>query len=508
MVGIEIHWFILQYVLGLPLLAVIAEAIWMKSGDELWKRLSRTLTKGFVVVFAVGAATGTAAEFGLILLWPNLAEVAGRYIYFPLYMEIFAFIMECVFVYIYFFAEERLSRRAHLLAGILVVVGAWYSASMILSVNSFMQAPANVVAGYDPLTGTWAPPKVILQVPSQIAQALDVDKLSASGAEILGTQGASVAISFPSGLVRTLMAEALAGKTVGESSLVAIARPEAAQVLASVPLKSILNSILETTVLSAGVYTLAFRSGGYLATLIHAIGAGVTVSAFTVMGAYSLRLITCREDDQDREYYRMALRFAAAASLIAIAIQGIGSGHAMGVAVVRHNPEKLAAMEGTSSGITSVPKLIGLEGLIHEKLIPRLAYSSTQAKIPDYDAIGPSYRPPLIIHYMYYAKLGLAVLLGLTALGMTRHAVRHDSAPGWFLKVSVVSPALAHATSFLGWGVREAGRKPWAIYAIMDVQAELTANPPPTWQLVGVAVYLAAILTLLCLVVYRYLWRR
>ena len=508
MVGIEVHWLILQYVLGLPLLAVVAEAVWMRSGDERWKRLSRTLTKGFVAVFAVGAATGTAAEFGLILLWPNLIELAGRYIYFPLYMEIFAFIMECVFVYLYFFAEGRLSRRAHLLVGVLVVLGAWYSASMILSVNSFMQSPTIVAANYDPLTGSWAPPEVILQVPSQIAQALDVDKLAASGAQVLGTHGDRVAISFPAGLVRALVAVAFAGRTVNESVLVAIARPEAAQILAEVPLKKIIDPMLETTVLSAGVYAIAFKSGGYLATLLHAIGAGVTVSAFTTMGAYSLRLLTCREGDPDKGYYSLALRYATTVSLIAILIQGLGFGHAMGVAVARHNPEKIAAMEGTGSQITSVPQLIGLDGLIHRRLIPLLAYGSTRAKIPSYDAINPAYRPPLIIHYMYYAKLGLAALMGLAALGMARHTLRREVPPTWLLKLSSVSPAIAQATSFLGWGVREAGRKPWAIYGVMDVQTELTMNPPPAWQLAGVAIYLALMLALLCLVVHRYVWRR
>ncbi len=55
----------------------MAEAIWLRTGNEHWKRLSRNLAKGFAVVFAVGAASGTASEFGLILLWPNLTEAAG-----------------------------------------------------------------------------------------------------------------------------------------------------------------------------------------------------------------------------------------------------------------------------------------------------------------------------------------------------------------------------------------------------------------------------------------------
>jgi len=103
MIGIEVHWIILQYILGLPLMAVIAEIIWIKTKDERWLKIARTLAKGFIMVFAVGAAMGTASEFGLVLLWPNLSEAAGKYIYFPLYAEIFAFLMEVVFIYMFWY---------------------------------------------------------------------------------------------------------------------------------------------------------------------------------------------------------------------------------------------------------------------------------------------------------------------------------------------------------------------------------------------------------------------
>ncbi len=91
MIGIEIHWIILQYILGLSVLAVVAEVLWIKTKKENWLKISRTLAKGFIIFFAVGAAMGTVSEFGLVLLWPNLTEAAGRYIYFLFYAEIFAF---------------------------------------------------------------------------------------------------------------------------------------------------------------------------------------------------------------------------------------------------------------------------------------------------------------------------------------------------------------------------------------------------------------------------------
>lgn len=140
MIGIEIHWIILQYILGLSLLAVVAEVLWIKTKKEDWLKISRTLAKGFIIFFAVGAAMGTASEFGLVLLWPNLTEAAGRYIYFPLYAEIFAFLMEVIFIYMFWYGWKKLPAKVHVLIGILAITGAWFSAAMIMSVNSYMQA--------------------------------------------------------------------------------------------------------------------------------------------------------------------------------------------------------------------------------------------------------------------------------------------------------------------------------------------------------------------------------
>ncbi len=506
MIGIEVHWFILQYVLGLPFLAVIAEAIWLRTGNDLWKKLSRTLAKGFVVVFAVGAATGTASEFGLVLLWPNLTEAAGRYIYFPLYMEIFAFLMEVAFIYMYFYAEDKLSPRTHLLVGILAFVGAWYSGAMILSVNSFMQAPVNVLANYDPMTGNWAPPDVLLFVPAELAKILDVNALQSIGVKILGSGDGFVKVTIPSKIVRVLMSEAFAGKTVGESALAAVVKKEALSTVASMPLKVVIDQIVATTVMNAGTFLITFLSGGYLATYMHSIGSAIVVSAFTIMGGYSLRLLKM-PDSPNREYFLKALKFAAVVALLAVAYQGLISGHEMGVAVAHHNPEKFAAMEGTSSQITTLPEMIGLGDLVEKQLMPMLSYGNPNAKLPIYDKIDPDFRPPLLIHYLYYTKISLGVLLGLIALVATVYVFRTENPPKWLLIVSIISPALAQLTSFLGWGVREMGRKPWAIYGIMDVQTELTINPPPAWQLILVAVYLIAILIALIVAVYIFLWK-
>jgi len=45
MIDIKIHWIILQYILGLSLLAVVAEILWIKTKKEDWLKISRTLAR-------------------------------------------------------------------------------------------------------------------------------------------------------------------------------------------------------------------------------------------------------------------------------------------------------------------------------------------------------------------------------------------------------------------------------------------------------------------------------
>lgn len=479
MIGIEIHWIILQYVLGLPLLAVIAEIVWLKTRDERWLKIAKTLAKGFVMVFAVGAAMGTAAEFGLILLWPNLTEMAGKYIYFPLYAEVFAFLMEVVFVYMYYYAWDRLPAKAHVLVGILALTGAWFSAAMIVSVNAYMQAPTGI------MLGSYAQhyPKLKLFVPDEIVKALNVSALQALGMDVLGKTGDSVIVAMPCSIVSKIVADAYAGKTIANSVLWNVINSEAKAKLANVPVKVVLNEILVDTVRHEGVYTITFQSPVFFPSVIHAIGSGIVVSSFTAMAFYAYAY--CR---RRREVAELGYRYALVFSLVSIAFQGLVAGHEMGVAMAEWNREKFSAI---------------LHG--SPEFLKKLEETLAGVKAVSYASVPEWLRPPTIVHELYYVKMGLAILLGLSALLLAYFT--------FLRKREICSPALlglpviAQVVSFLGWAVREIGRKPWTVYGIMDVKTAHTINPPPPAIAVAIELYFVALLITLCYGVYRFLWR-
>ena len=142
---------------GLPVLMLIAEWRYLKTGDELWRTLARRWSKSFAVMFAIGAVTGTMLSFELGLLWPEFMGRWGAVIGMPFTMEGFAFFLEAIFAGIYLYGWDRLPPRVHWWAGVPIAVSGFFSAFFVVTANSWMNAPAGFkivdgeLADIDPL---------------------------------------------------------------------------------------------------------------------------------------------------------------------------------------------------------------------------------------------------------------------------------------------------------------------------------------------------------------------
>jgi cytochrome bd ubiquinol oxidase subunit I len=106
--------------LGMPLLMVIAEWRWLRSGERVFLELARRWARGTVILFAVGAVSGTVLSFELGLLWPEFMAQAGAIIGMPFSLEGFASFTEAIFLSIYMYGWNRVPPRAHLEAGVVV----------------------------------------------------------------------------------------------------------------------------------------------------------------------------------------------------------------------------------------------------------------------------------------------------------------------------------------------------------------------------------------------------
>lgn len=130
--------------IGMPMLMVIAEGLYLRTGKDGYRRLARTWAKATGILFAIGAVSGTALSFELGLLWPEFMRFAGSTLGSAFTMEGYAFFLEAIFLGLYLYGWERLSALGHWLTGVVVAVAGAMSGVLVLATVSWMQNPVGV----------------------------------------------------------------------------------------------------------------------------------------------------------------------------------------------------------------------------------------------------------------------------------------------------------------------------------------------------------------------------
>jgi cytochrome d ubiquinol oxidase subunit I len=162
-ISLGFHIVFAEIGIAMPLLMVLAERRWRKTGDAVYLDLAKRWAKGTAILFAVGAVSGTVLSFELGLLWPRFMEIAGPVIGIPFSLEGFAFFTEAIFLGVYLYGWDKISPRAHLAAGVIVAVSGAASAVFVVMVNAFMNTPAGItlangkIAAVDPIAGMMNP---------------------------------------------------------------------------------------------------------------------------------------------------------------------------------------------------------------------------------------------------------------------------------------------------------------------------------------------------------------
>ncbi|MDR0385412.1 MAG: cytochrome ubiquinol oxidase subunit I [Prevotellaceae bacterium] len=139
------HWFFVPFTLGISFIIAIMETIYVKTGNEFWKKTVKFWMTIFGINFAVGVATGLILEFEFGTNWSNYSWFVGDIFGAPLAIEgILAFFMESTFIAIMFFGWNKVGRKTHLTASWLTAFGANLSALWILVANGWMQNPVGM----------------------------------------------------------------------------------------------------------------------------------------------------------------------------------------------------------------------------------------------------------------------------------------------------------------------------------------------------------------------------
>ena len=140
------HFFFVPLTLGLSIFLAITETLYVRSGDEIYKRMVQFWGKLFLINFAMGVVTGIVQEFQFGMNWSEYSRFVGDIFGAPLAVEaLLAFFLESTFLGIWLFGWDKLSKGMHAAAIWLVVIGSNLSALWILIANSFMHEPVGYV---------------------------------------------------------------------------------------------------------------------------------------------------------------------------------------------------------------------------------------------------------------------------------------------------------------------------------------------------------------------------
>jgi cytochrome d ubiquinol oxidase subunit I len=172
------HFLFVPLTIGLALLLGIMETVYVMTGREIWREMTKFWGVLFGINFAMGVATGITMEFQFGTNWAYYSHYVGDVFGAPLAIEgLMAFFLEATFIGLFFFGWDKLSKVGHLAVTWMVALGSNLSALWILIANGWMQHP--VGARFNPDTMRMEVTDFMDVVFNPVAQAKFVHTVSA-----------------------------------------------------------------------------------------------------------------------------------------------------------------------------------------------------------------------------------------------------------------------------------------------------------------------------------------
>jgi cytochrome d ubiquinol oxidase subunit I len=442
------HFLFVPLTLGLSVLLLIMESVYVMTGLEIWKRMTKFWGLLFGINFAMGVATGITMEFQFGTNWAYFSHYVGDIFGAPLAIEgLTAFFLEATFVGLFFFGWDRLSKISHLVVTALVAFGSNLSALWILIANGWMQYPVGAHFNYQTMRMELTSFSALLFNP--VAQAKFVHTVAAG--YVLGSvfvlaisswyllrgrnvevakRSMAVAASF--GLACSLSVVVLgdeSGYVAGENQKMKVAAIEAEWNTEPAP---------------AG-----FTVFGLPDTAAHTTRDAIKIP-------WLLGLIATRSIDQPVagivDLVNRARARIASGTLAYTALQRLRAGPPQAP-----DPEALRMLQAHQTDLG------------YAFLLLRYTDNPAQATPQQIDAAAWSTVPNVpVLFWSFRVMVGLGlffIALFATAFYLaTRH---HFDRHPWFLRLAFLSLPLPWFAAELGWIVAEYGRQPWAIDGVL-----------------------------------------
>jgi cytochrome bd ubiquinol oxidase subunit I len=153
--SLAVHIPIVCFGIAFPAMFLFVEGLHLRTGDDVYKALAKRWSKVALVIFAVGVVTGTILSFEFGLLWPDFMATFGQVFGIGFALEGISFFVEAIFIAIYVYGWDRLSRRAHFLTGVPIVITGLTGSFTVIAVNGWMNNPQ----GFDVVNGKVVNPR-------------------------------------------------------------------------------------------------------------------------------------------------------------------------------------------------------------------------------------------------------------------------------------------------------------------------------------------------------------
>ncbi len=139
--SLAVHIPLVCFGIAFPAMVLFLEAMWLRTGDPLYKALAKRWSHAMAILFAIGVVTGTILSFELGLLWPEFMATFGDVFGLGFALEGFSFFTEAIFIAIYIYGWDRLPPRVHFLAGFPILIAGITGAFFVITVNGWMNDP-------------------------------------------------------------------------------------------------------------------------------------------------------------------------------------------------------------------------------------------------------------------------------------------------------------------------------------------------------------------------------
>lgn len=135
----------------MPFFMAVSHFIYLRTGNILYKNITRAWSKGVAIFFATGAVSGTVLSFELGLLWPGFMEHAGPIFGMPFSLEGTAFFVEAIALGFYLYGWDKFGKWFHWATGVVVGISGLLSGILVVAANAWMNNPT----GFDFVDGAY-----------------------------------------------------------------------------------------------------------------------------------------------------------------------------------------------------------------------------------------------------------------------------------------------------------------------------------------------------------------